>query len=701
MLPIKLRLKNFFSHKNSEVDFSQFNSALLIGNVEGDYGVSNGSGKSAIFEAILWCLFNKSRAATMDDIVMWGENDCSVDLIFSHKGVRYRITRTRSRVTSTSTVSFESEGEDGEWVDLSGSTARLTNDEIIKHIRFDYKTFVNSAYFRQNDISEFAEADPSKKKEILKSIIDISKWDEYEKKAKGKLKETNAECKILSRICEGYDELVESLASDEQELKELNRRADVDTKKQKVLGERIAKISSEYSELKKNLDTDQWDRVMGEIEKHKASLTKKVSSLKTLSAEVEKHEEKIFSLKNKVEDINRKVESVEVIEDDQKMQNDYRDEMVKYRSSLTSAEDAIRKLSKRKISHGTCYACGQEVGDELYDKLLHGHESEIEEYEKQIVYSKNKINELKAKIEEVEESIKNRRLRDSLLATARSSLAELDISQDHLKKLKSDKNEIELEIKTLQDKIQLNNKVIESLRNDDFKELRESLSKLKEEKAELDSEIQMLHREVGVYTERVSNSKEKVKGMEASKKELMVKTDRSSYLSKLAKMFGKNGIQTILLNAVIEDLEKTSNKILHTICNEPFTILLETQRVGSDGISIIDTLDLVVSKDGVKQNFKSLSGGEQFRVSLALRIALSEISSRHGGSSLEFLLLDEVSSPLDRQGTETLFVNVIKSLEKKYKIMVITHNDTIKEKFDNVIDVSKIDGESQVNFVAR
>jgi exonuclease SbcC len=287
------------------------------------------------------------------------------------------------------------------------------------------------------------------------------------------------------------------------------------------------------------------------------------------------------------------------------------------------------------------------------------------------------------------------------LATARSSLAELDISQDHLKKLKSDKNEIELEIKTLQDKIQLNNKVIESLRNDDFKELRESLSKLKEEKAELDSEIQMLHREVGVYTERVSNSKEKVKGMEVSKKELMVKTDRSSYLSKLAKMFGKNGIQTILLNAVIEDLEKTSNKILHTICNEPFTILLETQRVGSDGISIIDTLDLVVSKDGVKQNFKSLSGGEQFRVSLALRIALSEISSRHGGSSLEFLLLDEVSSPLDRQGTETLFVNVIKSLEKKYKIMVITHNDTIKEKFDNVIDVSKIDGESQVNFVAR
>ena len=49
MIPSRLKMKNFFSHKDSEIDFSMFNSALLIGNTEGDYSKSNGSGKSAIF----------------------------------------------------------------------------------------------------------------------------------------------------------------------------------------------------------------------------------------------------------------------------------------------------------------------------------------------------------------------------------------------------------------------------------------------------------------------------------------------------------------------------------------------------------------------------------------------------------------------------------------------------------------------------
>jgi exonuclease SbcC len=177
--------------------------------------------------------------------------------------------------------------------------------------------------------------------------------------------------------------------------------------------------------------------------------------------------------------------------------------------------------------------------------------------------------------------------------------------------------------------------------------------------------------------------------------------ERASLFVNLSKMFGKSGIQSILLDAIIEDLEKTANITLSSMCNEPAVIVLDTQRVGSDGTSLIETLDLNVRKDGNMQSFKSLSGGEQFRISLALRIALSEISSRYGGSSLEFLLLDEVNSPLDRYGVETLFVNVIKSLEEKYKIMVITHDESLKEKFDNVIDSTKINGDTEIIFTRR
>ena len=46
-------------------------------------------------------------------------------------------------------------------------------------------------------------------------------------------------------------------------------------------------------------------------------------------------------------------------------------------------------------------------------------------------------------------------------------------------------------------------------------------------------------------------------------------------------------------------------------------------------------------------------------------------------------------------------MNVIRALEAQYKIMVITHDETLKEKFDHVIDVTKVNGESSVEFLAR
>ena len=213
MIPIKIELDNFFSHKRSEIDFTKFNSSLLIGNTEGDYSKSNGSGKSAIFESILWCLFNKSRAAMMDDIIRWGETTCNVTLSFAHEGKTYQVKRARNRINSISTVEFYILNAFGEWKDISKSTSGDTNKKIEAVVGFDYKTFINSVYFRQNDISEFSESEPSKKKEILKSIIDVSKWDEYEKKVRKSVRDISIECKILKASIEDYDTVVESLGA--------------------------------------------------------------------------------------------------------------------------------------------------------------------------------------------------------------------------------------------------------------------------------------------------------------------------------------------------------------------------------------------------------------------------------------------------------------------------------------------------------
>lgn len=701
MIPVHLDIRNFFSHKHSEVDFTKFDAALLIGNTEGDYDLSNGSGKSAIFESVLWCLFNKARVAAMDDIILWGEESCSVTLEFIQEGVRYKVIRERSRVRKLATVAFSYLSEDDDWIDISGSTSTLTNDKIISILKFDYKTFVNSAYFRQNDISEFAESDPGRKKEILKSIIDLSKWDEYEKEAKARRKNIRSECEILEAKISELDLDEVELAKANNRLKELKRELDLYSQKNKENSESLELVQNRYQEIKRSLDTDQWDKIVAE----NSEINVKIERLATKKSSAEKTvrvaEKKIEPIRSQITELELKLSEIVVDKEiDEKMKK-VRDSQVIYRSKLATANNMIQMLDKKDIEEEVCNVCGQDISEDLHSQLLHSHNEERDKYKKDVVFATNKIEESNTLIKKFEKVQKDNK-RASLFKSKINSLnSELEINMNLLSEKREELEHTISDLRSLENKKKDNLSVLDSLKNDDFQKLHVEIDKRRDAGKNFTKLIADKNREIGVLSQQIKTLGENIESMRKDKKEFVKLNKKRAAYEKLSKLLGKNGIQTILLNAVIEDLEKTANQILVSICNEPLTILLETQRVGSDGVSLVDTLDLKVKKDGITQNFKSLSGGEQFRISLSLRIALSEISSRHGGSSLEFLLLDEINSPLDRHGTENLFVNVIRSLEKKYKLLVITHNDSLKEKFMNVIDITKVNGESSTLFTQK
>lgn len=701
MTPLFLKLENFFSHKESEIDFTQFSSALLIGNVEGDYDVSNGCGKSAIFEGLLWCLFNKSRVAAMNDIIMWGENECMVTIEFSHDQNTYRIRRLRSRVSSTSTVAFDIKDESGEWMDISRSTSKLTNEEIENRIKFDYKTFVNSAYFRQNDISEFAESDPGRRKEILKSIIDISKWDEYEADAKAKLRSAKGDAKVLEALCKDYDQLVKDLATYEERYEESAIAAQQDSEERADVEKKVDKLVKVYNKMKENLDTDQWDKVSGETDRLKTDLVDRTTKSKDLSIKVMKFEREVASLEKRSVDIQTQADSIILIDNAEKLLEELRKEVTTHKGDLSSARDRLSDLKNTHILDGECHVCGSVVDTDVHARLVSEYEDAKTSANRKKIFAENKLREITIRTNEYERSLRDKRKKAALLSSIKGVLMQTKIAKEHLVTISEQHIQASTEAEKLRESIATNEGILASLRSDDFNNLRKQIDDLRGRKTVLDAALTKINMSVGVYQEKVATCKTKIKEMGESRNQLSIKRDRIDVLTKLHKIFGKNGIQTLLLNAVIRDLEDTCNKILNTICTDHFEIIIETQRVGSDGVTMVDTLDLRVKKDGVVQHFKSLSGGEKFRVSLAIRIALSEISSRHGGSALEFLLLDEINSPLDRHGIETLFINVIKSLEDRYKIMVITHDDTLKERFDSIIDVTKSNGESSVNFITR
>ena len=699
MLPVKLKLENFFSHKCSEVDFSLFNSALLVGSVDGDYSRSNGSGKSAVMEAILWCLYNKSRSTTMDDVITWGENKCEVSLQFSHGESQYLVKRTRMRNTSTSTVDLSTIGEDGKWKSLSGSTTGETNDRIVSLLKIDYKTFVNSAYFRQNDISEFATSEATQKTEILKSLVDISKWDLYERDAKKKAKDVQTEIIKFQARYDALNSEVETLLLSEGELSSALTNLEERSKEKEILQEDVEDLSEKYLKTKNNIDTASWDKASSEI----ISLKVQGKDLKfrfdqvlsTLTKRLEKNEE----ISSKLQGLNKKIKTLSFDPDvDQKMEK-LSSEWIEYSGGFQQAKIKLKELSEVHLHQGSCYTCDQSVDDEIYARLKAEHTNSIEHYTKKKVSSESRINYLSGLKKEIEKQKEDNIAIERSKEEISTLNSQSEILSEEVSSGEEEKEDLYSRMVEVKRKISSNEEVLSSLKNETFQTLHDDLKATKLRLSDVSNEILQAGIRVGSLKEKTLSLSQKKKELSELKKSFDLKNEEMAVFDRMVKMFGKSGIQSLLLDAVISDLEKSANRILSSISDQ-FSISLETQRTGSDGISLVETLDLNVKKDGSLCGFSSLSGGEQFRIALSLRIALSELATQHGGSSLEFLLLDEINSPLDKSGVETLFVNIIKQLESKYKILVITHDDSLKERFENVLDVSKVNGDSVISFLA-
>jgi exonuclease SbcC len=172
---------------------------------------------------------------------------------------------------------------------------------------------------------------------------------------------------------------------------------------------------------------------------------------------------------------------------------------------------------------------------------------------------------------------------------------------EEIGKLKILKDEMYEELVGIKNQIWDSEKIIASLNDENFKNIMMRLKNKKEEESTLSANLMKLSVDLGSLREKASAYLEKKSQLDLERKKLLIKQDKVSCLDKMSKMFGKNGIQTILLNAVISDLEIKSNTILETISQDTLSISLETQRQGSDGVSVVETLDLNVKKDVICQ----------------------------------------------------------------------------------------------------
>ncbi len=201
MIPIRLELRNFMSYGEDvpPLDLSGMRTLCLSGD--------NGHGKSALLDAITWSLWGESRAGKNkhDELVRIGADEMSVGFTFEMDGLVFRVLRKRSKRASGNQWELQQQTDDTGWRSLTGNSAGETERAIQKLLRMSYDTFLNSAYLRQGHADQFVRQPPGKRKEILADILDLSRYDQLESKAREKSRAAAAEATDLERDINGMD----------------------------------------------------------------------------------------------------------------------------------------------------------------------------------------------------------------------------------------------------------------------------------------------------------------------------------------------------------------------------------------------------------------------------------------------------------------------------------------------------------------
>ena len=160
--------------------------------------------------------------------------------------------------------------------------------------------------------------------------------------------------------------------------------------------------------------------------------------------------------------------------------------------------------------------------------------------------------------------------------------------------------------------------------------------------------------------------------------------------------FGKKGVQALLIESAIPEIEDEANKLLSRMTASRMHVRFETQREAKSSSNTIETLDIRISDELGSRDYELYSGGEAFRVNFAIRVAMSKVLARRAGAQLQTLVIDEGFGTQDGAGRERL-VEAINAIQADFeKIIVITHIDELKEAFPVRIDVWKTPAGSQV-----
>lgn len=151
-------------------------------------------------------------------------------------------------------------------------------------------------------------------------------------------------------------------------------------------------------------------------------------------------------------------------------------------------------------------------------------------------------------------------------------------------------------------------------------------------------------------------------------------------LQLIAGALGKDGIQALLIEDALPEIEQEANDLLARLTDNQASISIESLRDLKKG-GTRETLDINISDASGVRPYELFSGGEAFRIDFALRIAISKLLARRAGTSLQTLIIDEGFGSQDEEGLNRMMDALYTIQDDFEKIIIVSHLPAMKEQF--------------------
>ena len=366
-----IKIEGFMSLGEVELDLQNKNVVLVEGrNDSGNDLVSNGSGKSCLFEAIYWNLTGKTVRGTKEVINRYYKGHTFVKLVLEVNGVEYVLNRYREHPDHGNNLVIYKNNE------VISSTGIKKSEQVLHNeLPFLTEDLIGSIIILGQGLpSKFTGYDPAGRKEILEVLSGNLGIIE------------NMKDKIVS-----YKNKVSGIVNEKtSEVNRLESAIDLRRKDVREMEESLKDQVDDVDALKEEI------RIMGD---NKDVLIDKIEKSESLLDGVKNE---VFHLGNEKTKISGKISNIE-----------------------NKIEEAKDELSSYDL--GKCPTCGKDMTDQEelkalrdeVDKLVIDSEKELEEgnnrlseisedlsgYEEKYANLKNKISNMKEKTNQLEYDI--------------------------------------------------------------------------------------------------------------------------------------------------------------------------------------------------------------------------------------------------------------------------------------------------------